>query len=349
MVLMMAGKRMIPLILAVGLLVQVCGEAETAEKPATPFFQGKTITLVVGYSPGGGYDRYTRVLAAHLGNHIPGKPTVITENRPGAGSRVAVGYLYNVAAKDGTVLGLVPPSMSLQQLVGAPGVDFDMTRFAWIGSMNKEVEVLIGRSGTGVDSFDQTFNTPMTVGATGPGSTSFDYPMFANQILGSKLNIVRGFSGASDIYLAIERGDVSGLTSTWTALKSGKKDWLDSGYVKLLVQFATDKHPDLQNVPTIVEFAKDEGSRRLNSAMFAGDAMGRAFAAPPGVPSDRAKILRDAFMATMKDPAFLKRAQEGRIEIAPLSGSEVEEIVKNILGTPSNLAQRLKPIIIGAK
>jgi len=317
--------------------------AKPASQPAAAnaaveaFYKGKTITVIVGNSAGGGYDLYTRLLARHMGKHIPGNPTLIVQNMPGAGSLVATNHLYNAAAKDGTVFGSVDRGIPGEQLIGTEGVQYDANKFNWIGSMNEEVSVCVARADSPVKTFDEMFSKPLKIGGTGPGADTDMFPNFLNAVLGTKFDLVSGYPGGNDINLAMERNEVQGRCGwSWSSVKSTRPDWVKNGFINILVQMALHKHPDLPNVPLIMDYAKDEKTKNMMEVVFARQTMGRPLVAPPGVPPERIEALRKAFVDTMNDPDLKAEAEKSQQELSVISGDDIQKLVARILQTPKD-------------
>lgn len=315
-----------------------------AEDRVAAFYRGKTLTILVGYSAGGGYDLYARLLARHIARHIPGNPTVIVQNMPGAASIVAANHLFNVAPKDGTVIGTFARGLPVEQLKGSSGVQFDAARFNWIGSMNEEVGVCVARTDSGIQRFDDLFERPLRVGGAGPASDDDVYPRLLNALLGTKFQLVSGYPGGNEITLAIERNEVQGrCTWSWSSLKTTRPDWVEGRFIRILAQIALRKYPELPNVPLVIDYAKDDATRKVFRVVFARQTMGRPFAAPPGVPTERVMALRRAFSETLRDPQFLSESGRGEIEINnPMSGEELQELVAEIMSAPPTVVQLIK-------
>lgn len=313
------------------------------------FYRGKTVTIGVGYDPGGGYDTYARTLAAHIGKHIPGNPTVIVENFPGAGSLRFANQLFTSSPKDGTIFGTFGRGLPATELLGQAEAQFKSTQFNWIGSMNDEVSICVLRSDSPVKTFDQLLTTAVKIGATGPDDDTGFFPRFLNGLLGTKFQLVTGYKGGNDVNLGIERGEVAGRCGfSWSSLVSTRQQWLDTKFINILVQMSLNKHPDIPaSVPLILEFMKDADQKQLAEVVFSRQTMGRPFTAPPGVPAERVKALRDAFDKTMKDPAFLDAAKKAKQELNPKGGEEIQKIVEKIFQTPQPLRDRLKKILEG--
>lgn len=309
------------------------------------FYGGQTIELLIGYSAGGGYDAYARLVARHMGNHIPGHPTLVPRNMPGGGGRVLAGYVENVAPKDGTVLATADQSLPLQQALGDPTVRFDTSKFFWIGTPIADNNTLVTWHTTGVETVEQAKEKPVVMGATGE-NTSAQYPRAMNSLLGTKFKVIVGYPGGNDINLAMERNEVGGRGSNnWPSWKSTRPDWLAQKKINLLVQIGLTKDPELPNIPLLYELAKDDESRAALKLLSAPVAIGRPLFTTPGVPSERVAILRRAFDDTMKDPEFLADAKKQNLDISPSSGEELQKVVEQILATPKSAIQRLAAAI----
>src|SRR3954471_22482534 len=279
-----------------------------AQSPAE-FYKGKNVDLMVGYSAGGGYDVYARMLARYIGKHIPGNPTVVVKNLDGAGSLRLANALYNQLPKDGTVFGTVARGAAFDPLLGNKAAQFDASKFSWIGSANDEVSVCVAWHTSGVTKIEDTFNKELVVGGTGPSADTDQFPRIVNGVLGTKMKIVTGYPGGNDVSLAMERGEVQGRCGwSWSSVVSTRKDWYDSKKIKVLVQFSLAKHADLPGVPLIMALARTDEQRRIFKLIFARQVMGRPFQGAPGVPPDRVRALQQAFMDTMRDKEFLAEA-----------------------------------------
>ena len=307
------------------------------------FYKGKTITLYIGYSAGGGYDTYARTIGRVIGKHIPGNPKVIAKNRPGAGSLKLTNELYNSLPKDGTVIATFGRGMVMEPLFGNKKAKFDPAKFTWLGSANNEVSVCIAWHESPIQTLDDFLTKPMIVGGTGPGSDTDVFPKVLNNIIGTKLILVTGYPGGNDINLATERGEVMGRCGySWSSLKSRFPQWLTGKKVQILLQMSTAKHPDLPDVPFVMDLAKTERDRKILELVFARQAWGRPFAAPPNLPADRAKALQAAFMATMKDPDFLEDAKKQKLEIAPISGEKIGQLIAQLYASPKDIVEAAK-------
>ena len=316
-----------------------------AQQSVEEFYKGKNVDLIIGYSPGGGYDLYARLVGQFLGEHIPGKPTIIPRNLPGAGSRIAANWIYEVAPKDGSVLGTADQSLSIAQAMGDKDFTIDTSKLIYIGNPNADNNTTVTWHTSPVKTIEDAMKTEIPMGATG-GSTSSQYPKAMNAVLGTKFNVIVGYPGGNDINLAMERGEVAGRGSNaWASWKSTKADWLKEKKINILVQIGLTKAPDLPNVPLLVDLAKNNDDRALLKLLSAPTTIGRPIFTSPGVPEERVKALRAAFDATMKDPNFLAAAEKAKMDINPVSGAELQKIVAEIVATPKPIADRLQGII----
>jgi tripartite-type tricarboxylate transporter receptor subunit TctC len=302
-----------------------------AADDAASFYKGRTVTIDIGYSTGGGYDLYARVLARHLGDHIPGKPSVVPQNMPGAGSLKVVNYLANVAPKDGTVIATFARGMAMQPLFDKTGIEFDAQKLNWIGSITNEVSVCAFRSDTGIKTWQDMLTKSYTVGGTGSGSDTDVFPDVLRHMFHMKIKLVTGYPGGSDVILAMERGEVDGRCGwSWSSVKSTKYDLYEKKEIVIPVQLALKKHPDLPNVPLVTEETKDPKELAALKLIFGRQSVARPYATAPGVPADRVAALRKAFDDTMKDPAFLAEAEKTKLEVEPVSGQEVQDLVAEL-------------------
>ncbi|HET8568984.1 MAG TPA: tripartite tricarboxylate transporter substrate-binding protein [Candidatus Limnocylindria bacterium] len=321
--------------------------APTATADLAAFYRGKTVTIIVGYDAGGGYDTYARTLAAHIGKQIPGNPSVIVENMPGAGSIKAANHLFAAAPKDGTVFGTFGRGLPYTELIGDPAAQFKSAQFNWIGSMNDEVSICIVRPDAPVKKFDDLLTTTVKIGATGPDDDTGFFPRFLNGALGTKFQLVTGYAGGNDVNLAIERGEVQGRCGfSWSSLVSTRPQWADPKNMTILLQMSLAKHPQIpSSVPLILEYAKNDEQKQMLEVIFSRQTMGRPFAAPPGVPADRVKALRDAFDKTMQDPEFKAAAEKAKQELNPKGGQAIQDVITKIFQTPRPIVDKIKGIL----
>jgi tripartite-type tricarboxylate transporter receptor subunit TctC len=316
-----------------------------AQSPAE-FYKGKNVDLYIGYSVGGGYDLYARMLAKHMGKHIPGNPTVVTKNMEGAGSLRLANWLYNVAPKDGIAFGTIGRGTGFDPLFGHKAAQFDATKYTWIGSANNEVSVCVAWHTSGITKFDDLFGRELIVGGTGPAADTDQFPKVVNGVLGTKMRVIAGYPGGNDVSLAMERGEVQGRCGwSWSSVRSTQQKWLDDKKIHVLVQLALNKHPELPDVPLIMDLAKSDEQKQVLKLIFARQVMGRPFLAPPGVPKERADALRKAFMDTMTDRDFLAETEKAQLEIVPVSGEEVQKLMAELYATPAAIAQKAAALI----
>jgi tripartite-type tricarboxylate transporter receptor subunit TctC len=319
--------------------------AAPAQSPAE-FYKGKNVDLYIGYSVGGGYDVYARMVARHMGKHIPGNPTLVPKNMEGAGSLRLVNWLYNVAPKDGSAFATIGRGTAFNPILGIPGAQFEGPKFTWIGSANDEVSVCATWHTTGVTKFDELMTKEIAVGGTGASDDTVQFPRVLNGVLGTKMKIVSGYPGGNDAVLAMERGEVHGRCGwSWSSVMATHKNWLDEKKINILLQLALQKHPDLPNVPLVTELAKTDEQKQILRLIFARQVMGRPFVAPPGIPQDRAEALRKAFMDTMKDKEFLAEAEKAGLEITPVPGEQIQKLVQDVYNTPPEIAKKAAEII----
>jgi tripartite-type tricarboxylate transporter receptor subunit TctC len=332
--------------LALAALLLACAAGQTAH--ADDFYAGKQITLYIGSTPGGGYDSYARLLARHWGDHIPGHPTVVPVNMPGAGSNKLAYYIYAVAPKDGTAVGEIFPGAVLEPLIGDKPVPHDPQKLVYIGSANNEVFLCFVRSDAPVKSFKDAFTTQIRMAASAAGGSTRDFPLMLDHILGTKFDVVAGYPGSREMMLAIEQGEVAGACGIGvSSLAEAEPTWIPSGKVIVLAQEALKPDPSMTalKVPLTREFAKTDDEREVLSLMYSQEVFGRPFVAPPGMPEDRVAVLRASFMATLKDPATLEDAKRVGLPVDPIEGTEVQALVAKAYATPPAIVTRLKAAI----
>ncbi len=310
------------------------------------FYKGKTVDLYIGYSVGGAYDLYARMIARHIGKHIPGNPTVLPKNMEGAGSLRLANWLYNVAPKDGSAMAIIGRGTGFDPLLGNAKAQFDGTKFTWIGSANNEVSICVAWHTSGITKFEELLTKELVVGGTSSSADTDQFPKIVNGVLGTKMRVVTGYPGGNEVGLAMERGEVQGRCGwSWSSVKSTHQKWIDEKQFSILVQLALDKHPDLPDVPLVIDLAKSQEQRQILRLIFARQVMGRPFLAPPGVPQDRVDALRKAFMDTMTDKDFLADTEKAKMEITPVAGDKLQELVKEIYATPKELADKAAAMI----
>jgi len=324
-------------------LFVVASAAIVLAQGASDFYKGRTINLYIGYSPGGAYDLYARVIARHMGVHIPGDPTIVPQNMDGAVSLLLANYLYLVAPQYGSAIATFGRGIAFDPLLLSQGDAFDAQKMNWLGSANNEVSVCVAMKSSGITSFQDLFTKELTVGGTGASSDTDQFPRVLNAVLGTHFKVVQGYPGGNDVVLAMERGEVAGRCGwSWSSVLSTHKSWITDGRMIVLVQLSLTKHPDLPNVPLVMDFAKTDEQRQILKMMFARNVMGRPYVAPPNLPADRVAVLRQAFLDTMKDKDFLAEADKMQLEINPVSGEEVEKLVKEVYATPPDVVAKAK-------
>ncbi|MGH6768081.1 MAG: Bug family tripartite tricarboxylate transporter substrate binding protein [Xanthobacteraceae bacterium] len=311
---------------------------------AADFYAGKTIRLVVSSAPGGGYDAYARTFAQYLKKHIPGEPTIVVQNMPGAGGTVATNWLFNVAPKDGLVFGVIQRGVPFHPFFGEKRAKFVPADFNWLGSFNDETSVVTMWHASRV----KTINDAMTIGAVMGGSGPNDsetHTSLMNNTIGTKFKVSSGYKSNTDVMLAMERGEVEGVAGSWGSLKAGKLHWLRDKLVNVIVQVGRAKHADLPNVPMVTEFVKDPEYKAMWTVMTAVGTVGRPVVAPPGLPPELVKILRAGFAATMKDRDYLAEMKKSRREVDPVYGDEVQKILTDVAKVPKSTLVKLNGFI----
>jgi len=316
--------------------------AARAQSPQE-FYKNRNVDEYVGYSTGGAYDFYARVIGRHMGRHMPGNPGLIPRNMEGAGSLRLANWLYRVAPRDGSAFGTIGRGIAFDPLLIGKGDQFDAVKFNWIGSANNEVSVCVALKDSGITKFEDLFTKELTVGGTGTSADTDQFPRVLNGVLGTHFKIVEGYPGGSEVLLAMERGEVSGRCGwSWSSVKSTHKSWIDEKKMIVLVQLSLNRHPELPDVPLVTDFAKTDEQRQILKMVFARQVMGRPYVAPPNVPEDRVAALRKAFMDTMVDPAFVTEADKAQLEINPVSGEDVDKLVKEVYATPPDVVAKAK-------
>ena len=309
------------------------------------FYKGKTVEILVGFGPGGGYDTYARALGQFLPKHLPGQPTVVVKNMPGAGSLTLVNYLINIAPKDGTSFGTFDQSLVLAPLFGGEAAKFDASKLSWIGSIAKGNTVCITWHTSAVKTWDDLRKHKAVFGGTGREDVRYTHAAMLKNMFGADLKIVTGYKGSSDLRIAMERGEIDGTCGdSWTSLKSTASDWVREKKINILAQFALDTHPEIREVPLLTEKAGSEQDKAALRLLFAAQVAGRPFAAGPGVPPERLQVLRAAFDATMKDPEFLAFTEKAKLEVDPVGGREIEALVREVYQTPPDVVARAKAV-----
>jgi tripartite-type tricarboxylate transporter receptor subunit TctC len=317
------------------LLLAAPARAQTAEE----FYKGKQVTFIIGYNNGGGYDLYGRFAARFLSRHLAGHPAVVPKNMSGAGSITAAKYLYDQAARDGTVIGMIGQSLLLNQAFRYPGADFDMGKFNWLTRLDTNVEMTVSRSAS-VRTIQDAREKTLVLAAATPRANAAAFPRLLNRVVGTKFNIILGYPGMNDMFLAMDRGEVEAAHSDAAILASTKRELLEQKKIAVLVQYSTVRDPGFPDVPAMVELGRTPEDKQL-LALFGGQAeIGRTVLAPPGVPADRVAALRAAFNEMARDPEFLDAARKSNISLEHLAGETVQTMVQELLGVPANIVAR---------
>ena len=337
----MTQQRRLPaVLLAFAASFLVLGAVPASAQPAG-YFAGKQVKMIIGLGTGGGYDLWARMVARHIGRHLPGNPTVISQNMEGAGSFRAASYMYSQAPKDGTAMALIARDASLGPITGNAGAQFDPTKFSWLGTTTTETNVCIAYKTAPVKTVQDLLERELMVGDNGAGTGTGNYPKALNQLLGMKFKIIRGYGSSADVVLAMERGEVEGYCESLESVYSKRPDWIPSKTVNVLFQGGVRPNPELKGVPFINDLAKTEDDRRAIEFLYAGQGIGRPFFAPPDLAPNVLKMLRDGFNATMTDPEFVAEAKQRKLTLEPENGEYMETLINRIYATPKPIVERV--------
>ena len=325
----------------VGALAAVLAVSPASAATPAEFYKGHSVQLIIGFSAGGGYDLYARVLARHIGRHIPGNPSVVPQNMPGAGSVKAANYIYNVAPKDGTVFGIFDRGLPMERLLGrTEGQQFDATKFTWIGSVTDEPAVCGFSAKSGIRSWQDMKSKPFKVGGAGATADDEIYPAVLKNMFHLPVRVVSGFPGRAEAVLSIQRGEIDGLCGwSWSSLMSRDKQLLDSKQIYVPLELGVERTLDLPGIPVLGDLTQDAKQKAALKLIFSRLTIARPFAAPPGLSSERTKILRDAFDATMDDAAFLAEMKKLALDVRPQNGAKVEQSVREAYAYPSDVVK----------
>jgi tripartite-type tricarboxylate transporter receptor subunit TctC len=329
------------IIFAIALSLSSAAQAAGVED----FYRGRTVSLIIGFSPGTGYDIYARLLARFIGRHIPGNPTVIAQNMPGAGSLKAVSYIYSVAPKDGSVIATANRSAPLEPLLGE--AQFDGRSFAWLGSIASSASLCATWHTTGIKTWQDALTKPFALAGEGSGAEPDSFARLLKNLFGAKVKLVTGYPGGNEMNLAIERGEVDGRCGwSWDSIKSTRPDWLRDHKINLLAVFSLQKAADIPaEVPLIGDLAASDEQRQILRLHLAGQSFGRPFFASPGLPQDRKAALRAAFDATMQDPEFVAETNKVKLEVSPTSGAEIDRLLAQVYATPKDVIEKAKQAV----
>ncbi|MFM2442982.1 MAG: hypothetical protein RJB09_168 [Pseudomonadota bacterium] len=317
----------------------VAGAAQAQTPTTAEFYRGKQIAMLIGYSAGGGYDLYARMLSRYFGKHVPGNPGIVPQNMPGAGSLKVVNYLAQVAPRDGTAIGTFGRSLPLYPLLIGPA-DFDATKFGYLGSVATDVSLCISWHKSPIQSWKDVVAKEYRAGGEGRGAEPDVFATVLQKVFDTKTKLITGYPGTAEMTLAMQRGEIDGLCGiSYSTIQSIHSDWLQNGQVKILVQSAAKKHPAIPDVPLITDLTKDPRKSAILDLIVAPQEMARPFVAPPGLPPERLQALRDAFDATMKDPEFLAEMKKSKLDVDPVSGKSIQELVTRLWASPKDVIE----------
>jgi tripartite-type tricarboxylate transporter receptor subunit TctC len=327
-----------PLVVTLAVLTVTPVAAQTE-----PSFAGKNVQLIVGFGTGGGFDLLGRTVARHLGRYLPGKPNVVVQNMPGAGSYNAANHIYNVAPKDGSVIGLITGEAALGPITGAAAARFDPTRITWLGTPRTDTNICLALDTPRlkVRTLKQLYETELVIGSAGVGIGAYTYPKALGGLLGMKFKIILGFPSSTEIVLAMERGEIDAYFASLDSLTTLRPDWIPNNKILMLFQGGATPNPTLKEVPFITDLARTPDERAAIEFLYAGLGLSRPFIAPPDLPADRAKMLQDAFMATMRDPEFLADAGRQKLDIDPKDGEQLAALIRKVYATPRSIVDRI--------
>ena len=334
-----------PMLLATPLIAALLSAGATPAAAQADALAGKSVQMIIGFGPGGGYDLWGRTLGRHIGKHLPGHPNVVPQNMPGAGSYAAASYIFNIAPKDGSVLGIIARDAALGPLTGASGARFDPTRLSWIGTPTKETNVCIAFHTAPVKSVQDLYEKQLILGDTGPGTGTRSYPKVLNDVLGMKFKLVGGFPSSAEVFLAMERGEVDGICESLDSIKNRRPDWIPTRKIAILFQGGAEPNPELQGVPFVLDLARTDEQKKTIEFLYAGQGIGRPFVAPPDLPAERLKMLRDAFNATMKDADFIAETKKSKLELEPEDGEHLAALIAKIYATPKPIVDKIANLI----
>jgi tripartite-type tricarboxylate transporter receptor subunit TctC len=337
--------------MALGASFAVTAAGSAKANAVADFYKNKKMTIFIGSTVGGGYNQYGRLLGRHMGRHIPGQPVFIPKNMPGAGGRRALAHIARRAPRDGTALGILVRSTFFDKLMyPKKAVDVDPTKLTWIGSANKEVGTCIAWHASGFKDLDDIKARVSTMGSSGPASSGTIFPKVLNEVAGTKMKIILGYPGSTQVHLAMERNEVTGRCGMgWDSLMARYRSWYFDKKVSLFLQIGLNKHPKLPNVPLLIDLARNDKEKQMLVLFSAPNDMGRPYFGPPEIPADRVKALQAAFMDTMKDPKFVADATKLNVALSPLSGPEVLKIVKDVWNTPKDVVKMAQAVLSSKK
>ena len=336
-----------PRALLIVLALAVCAPPApaAAQDAVADFYRGKQVSILVGFTPGGSSSLYAQALARHMGRYLPGSPSFIVQHVPGAGGLLLANNVANTVPRDGSAFAITGRTAAIEPLLGNKNAKFDGRQFNWIGTANVEYTTCSLWHTAKAKTLQDAMRIETVVGGSGADATEVIFPKAANKLTGTKFKVVLGYHGSTEILLAMERGEVEGFCGIgWTFLKLRKADWLKDKKINILYQMSLEKHPELPHVPAIIDHARTPDDRKVFEFLFAPQEMGRPFFAPPGVPAERVKALRDAFARTFKDPAFLAEAEKMGVEVQHVGGEQIQALVERIYASPPDVIARAKAV-----
>ena len=327
---------------AAGIVSVLVNSARPADAAGVEdFYKGRNVTIIIGYSVGGGYDTYGRLLSRYLGDHIPGRPNIVPQNMPGAGSIKAANYIYGVAPKDGTAIATFGRTIPVGPLLAAAGAAFEATKFTWLGSISKDTSLCVTWGKSEIKTWGDFLAKPSTLGGEGAGADPDVFARLYKNVFGAKVKLVTGYPGTNDVALAMERGEIDGFCGlSWSTLKSIHPDWLNNKSINIIVQAGLKKEPQLHDVPLAIDLARTQEQLQIVKLVLVSQEMARPFAAPPGLPADRRTTLLGAFEQTMKDPAFLAEARTQGLDIDPVSANDIDALLAEVSATPKDVTDK---------
>ncbi len=338
----MNSRKLLSAAIVTALVSMIVFESAHAQEP----FQGRRMRMIVSYNPGGGYDVYSRVIARHLPRHIPGKPSLIVQNMPGGGSAIGANYLYRIAPRDGSAVGIFSPTRVLSQVIGVPGFEFESEKFNWLAAGNiSDVLTCFARADAGVKNLDDAIRRrqPLIVATTGAGSTTHTWARAYKEILGANFKVVPGYPGSTGIRVAMERGEVdAGCGVQWSSMRATAKDWIESGTAVIFTQIGITQSKEFPHLENSLDRAKTNMDKQVLAALLTENRIGRAYVTPPEVPQDRVHLLRKAFLDTLRDPKLVDEAAKVGIDIDPLPGEEVQKVVAELGDLPREVKERVR-------
>jgi tripartite-type tricarboxylate transporter receptor subunit TctC len=334
---------------ALSLAAFAAAPTAAAAQSVEQFYKGKTINMYIGFAPGGSYDSLARMVSRYMGKHIPGQPTIVPQNMPGAGGFKAANYMYSVAPKDGTALSALSQTAALEEALKNPGVQYKSNEFAWIGRATSNIEVQVFWHTTKAKTIQDVLTTEVSVASTGPGSPSDGYPRLLNGLLGTKFKIIAGYPGSTDGLLAMERGEVNGALTSWNTMKTARAHWLKDKQAFMMVQYVTQRAPEIPDVPAVVELGRTPEEKQVLATYASGGDIGRAYNTTPGVPADRVAALRKAFDATVKDKDLLADVERMKLDFFPMDGESLQKLVAETVNVPPQVVSRMQELLRAAK